>query len=307
MAGICILLSVFFISCLSFGNQDLLNRFIEDCIKKQSAMIVVEIGTIKLWDPKLNTTKSLFEKDEYKYIASNESILSPSLCFGNKKILYAKNIIGENIGKLIFLNLLEKKEKLIFENRAMWSPALSADNKKIAYLSDYKKDNLFALFVCEINAQKITKIIGNVYGGGYNYNLSWSPDSTAIAYSDADGFLNVIDINTKEIKKLIKGYNPLFSPDGKQILFSNSQYKPYKPLIYDLASGQTQNLKAGSDVYNAIWSPDGKYLIVVKKHTSLKDMLSFNEWGRKVVVYDIAKKEKADLFKYEGFEYIDLR
>lgn len=302
-----IILCIFLISCSN--DQELLKRFLNDAVKDQRRIVFVQLYEIKLWKPQNETLSIIKSKDT----PIKDSFISPSFCFNREKVLFSMdetNNDGKTLSKLVLFNLKNKSEEIIYKsNKRIISPILSPDNKKIAFLSDYKWENAYSLFILNVSTKKIIKLLDNntIYGGGYNFNISWSSGSNEIIYSSIDGFINLINISTKESRKLIKGYNPLFSPDGKQILFSDSQYKPYTPLIYDLVSGQTQKLKAGSDVYNAIWSPDEKYLIVVKSHTSLKDMLSFNEWGNKVVVYDIATQKKTDLFKFEGFEYIDFK
>jgi Tol biopolymer transport system component len=310
LTGICIFLSIFFISCLSFGNKDLLKHFIEDCTKNQRNMVIVHINEIKLWDPRINGIRPLFRN---KYIQSNDLFISPSLCFNKEKLLFSKdnrNERSEISGNLVFLSLKDGSSEMVYESKyRIISPCLSPDTKKIAFLSEYKWENLYSLFVYDISTKELSKIIYNntVYGGGHNNNISWSPNSNEIAYSDAEGFLHIINIETKENRKLIKGYNPLLSPDGMQILFADDHYKPYTPLIYNLTNKQLIKLKVGSGVYNAIWSTDGRYLIIVKMDRSFKNILKLNEWGKEVFVYDIASKKKTGIFKYEGFEYIDFK
>ncbi|OPY73964.1 MAG: translocation protein TolB [Syntrophorhabdus sp. PtaU1.Bin002] len=309
-AGICMLLSVLLISCSGFGSQDILKRFLDDCIEKQRHMVIVQLDGIKLWDPKINDIKPLLNN---KYMQPHDSIISPSFCINREKLLFSIDKInerGEASANLAFLSLKDGSSDVVYESKnRIVSPILSPNNNKIAFLSEYKRENLYSLFVYDLSSKGVMKLIGNnaLYGYGYNYNISWSPDGTEIAYTDTNGFLNIINIETKKNTKLIKGYNPLFSPDGKQILFADDLYKPYTPLIYDLVSKQTRKLKVGSGVYNAIWSPDGKYLIIVKMDSSLKNILKLNEWGKKVYVYDIAEKEKTELFKFDGFEYIDFK
>lgn len=302
-----IFLCIFFISCSN--DQELLKRFLSEASKDQRTMVFVQLYEIKLWRPPDEFLSVIKSKD----VPIKDSFISPSLCFNKEKILFSMdetNNDGKTLSKLVLFNLKNQSEEILYKsNKRIISPILSPDEKKIAFLSDYKGEDTYSLFVLNISSKEISKLLDSntIYGGGYNFNISWSPDSNEIAYANKDGFLNVINIKTKINTKLIKGYNPLFSPDGKQLLFSDSKYKPYAPLIYDLLSKQIQKLSAGSDVYNVIWSPDVKYLIIVKKHTRLKDMLSFNEWGNKVVIYEIATKQKADLFKFEGFEYIDFK
>lgn len=303
----CISLSILFISCLN--DQEFLKHFLDNTIKIQRGVIFVQLQEIKLWQPPNKILPIVKGKD----ISIKDSLISPSLCFNREKVMYSvdetKNN-GETLSKLVLYNLKNKSEEIIYKsNKRIISPILSPDNKTIAFLSDYKEENAYSLFILDIPTNNILKLLNNntVHGGGYNFNMSWSPDSNNIAYSNKEGLLNFIDVKTKKIKRLIKGYNPLISPDGRRILFSDSKYKPYTPLIYDISSKQIQKLNIGSDVYNAIWSPDGKYLIIVKRHRNLKDILSFNEWGKKVLVYDIVSKKRAELFCFEGFEYIDFK
>jgi len=303
-----VILSVLLISCSNDNNQELLKRFLNDAGKDQRVIIFVQLNEIKLWESQKNEAFSLIKNKNKKIY---DPFISPSLCYEREKVLFSRDEINDEeelSSKIILYNLKKESEEIIYiSNKRIISAIMSPDNKNIAFLSDYKKGNAYSLFILNISTNKIWKLLENntIYGEGYNFNISWSQDSNKIAYSDKEGYLNVINIRTKENNKLIRGYNPLFSPDGKKIIFSNSQYKPYKPLIYELSSKQIQKLDTG--IYNAIWSPDGKYLIMVKKHTNIKDLVSFNEWGKQVVVYEIATKEKTDLFKYEGLEYIDFK
>ena len=302
-----IFLCIFLISCLN--DQKLLKRFLNDAVKDQRRIVFVQLYEIKLWNPPNEIISIIKSKD----VPTKDSFISPSFCFNREKALFSMdetNNEGETLSKLILYNLKKKSEEIIYKsNKRIISPILSPDNKTIAFLSDYKWEDTYSLFILNISTKKIMKLLesNTIHGGGYNSNISWSPDSKGIAYSSKEGFLNLVNIKTGKTEKLIKGYNPLFSPDGKQILFSDSQYKPYTPLIYDFASKQVQKLNVGNNIFNAIWSPDGKYLIIVKSHSSFKDILNFNEWSKKVVIYDIAAKEKVDLFKFEGFEYIDFK
>jgi Tol biopolymer transport system component len=306
--NICILLT--FISCSNDASKILLKQFLHECVNKQWNIMIVQVDAVKMWEPKTNLLNKL---PLGKKISLNYSIVSPSIYEKGEKILFSVDEIsgeGDQSAKLILYMVQNGSEEVLYKSKnRIISPVSSPDNKTIAFLSDYKSGNFYSLFIYNISTRSVSILLDNnvVYGGGYNFNISWSPSGNEIAFTDANYYINIININTKESRKLIKGYNPLFSPDGKQILFSDSQYKPYMPLIYNLSNGQTQKLKTRDEVYNAIWSPCGKYLIVVERYASLKDIFSFNEWGKKLIVYEIATKEKTELFKYEGFEYIDFK
>ena len=276
-----------------------------DLRKNDWQFVVVERKEIKLWDCEKKVLSSLFGSKKYEYDSSDVLIVTPSLCFKKKQLLLAKNIIAQNSGKILMVDIDNGTENILFEGKAIRSPVLSPDNKQICFLSNRNQNEAYSLFVLDVSTNSINTIIKEsiVYGEGYNLNISWSPDSKRVFYSSIDGHINIIDIYTRENKTITEGFDPICSPDGQMLLIKEKKYNPYIPVIYDLRTGKSKKIKL-SEVLNAIWSPDGNYLISVRNISSI---FRFNEWEREVVAVDTDTREKTILFTFEGFEYIDCK
>ena len=81
------------------------------------------------------------------------------------------------------------------------------------------------------------------------------------------GFVYVMDMKTKQTKRIVKGSDPNISPDGKQIAytFSANSTTPNRIVkVIDLETNKERDFKGLAKFihYGAIWSPDGKWLAV---------------------------------------------
>jgi Tol biopolymer transport system component len=81
------------------------------------------------------------------------------------------------------------------------------------------------------------------------------------------GFVYVMDMKTKQTKRVVKGSDPNISPDGKQIAFTfsaNAATPSRIVKVIDLETNKERDFKGLAKFihYGAIWSPDGKRLAV---------------------------------------------
>jgi Tol biopolymer transport system component len=111
----------------------------------------------------------------------------------------------------------------------------------------------------------------------YDYNPSWSPDGTQLAFDSSrdDNYdLYRMDASGKNIQRLTYqgGSSASWSPDGKKIAFFSDRHGNPEIYILDLECSQqhpqylcddaaqrlTNNPRAD---YNPAWSPDGKHIL----------------------------------------------
>jgi len=290
---------IFFASFHSYGKE--LNSSFHESIRQKNIIkiIVVEPGEIKLWHSKNKNLSSLFKNKKYLFDASNVSIECPSFCFNHDKLLFARNILSGNKGSIIILNLKNGTENILYKRTIIKSPTLSHDGKLIAFLSDVEWEKS-SLFILEISTKKVTKIKDDVYCGGYNLNISWHTDNQHVACADIKGNILVVDIVSKENIQIEQGYDPIYSPDGKSVLFKKSKNKPYNPYILDVKSKTIKKINI-SRVFNAIWLFDGEHLLITK---NVANIFKWNEWAKEVLLVKIDPIKKFPLFKYEGYEYL---
>jgi len=298
-----LLLLIILILCSSgnsIGDDKVLHDFIKEYNGNKWKIVVVERGKIKYGDPISGKTIPLLGNRDYTFNTPIEKVDCPSLCFNNSKLLIAKNNYSENTGKLILIDLKTGAEKILAVTQPITSPAISRNDKYIAFLSDHN-NSIYSLYLFSVESGHLNKIINNnvMHAGVYDVAISWG-DNNQLYYSDKNKNINVFDVNLKTTKRIASGYSPIISPNNMEIIYKKHDNKPYTPLVYELASGNTRKI-SGSEIFNAIWSPSNNYYLVVR---NISRIWKWNEWEKEVLIIDVKTMEKHKLFKYEGYEYI---
>jgi eukaryotic-like serine/threonine-protein kinase len=145
------------------------------------------------------------------------------------------------------------------------------------------------------------KILGKV-GSTQNsiFHPEISPDGKSIVVSARDGELNDRDIwihNVETGKKRViasaKGNDnfPIWSPDGKQIIFNSSRTGEYELYRKDLDPDRPEVLllKMRAAQYPRSWSPNGRWLLFTQA-----------DQKRDVMLWQIGEGEPIDLFGYQN-------
>jgi eukaryotic-like serine/threonine-protein kinase len=141
------------------------------------------------------------------------------------------------------------------------------------------------------------RILGKV-GATQNsiFHPEISPDGKSIAVSARDGEVNDRDIwihdvatGAKRVVASAKGNDnfPIWSPDGKQIIFNSSrtgEYELYRKIL-DPDRPEELLLKMPAAQYPRSWSPDGRWLLFTQA-----------DQKRDVMLWEIGKGEPIDLF-----------
>lgn len=166
----------------------------------------------------------------------------------------------------------------VHERNAAWSP----DGKFIAYISDISGETEIYIEPQDGKAESI-QITKN--GDTYKYQITWSPDSKKIMWSDKKLRLQFVDINTKEITlvdqaKVWEHGSYSWSPDSKWITYARPEFETQNNIyLYELATKKTYSVTDGwFDCNGPVFSSDGKYLFF----TSARDfnpVYSATEWN----------------------------
>ncbi|MSS72766.1 MAG: S9 family peptidase [Candidatus Latescibacteria bacterium] len=176
------------------------------------------------------------------------------------------------------------------------APRWSPDGARIAFLSGRgEKDQVYVIRPFGGEAERVTNARSGVSA------FAWSPDGARIAYLTTDApteeeekakkergdarvvdrddrmsHLHVIDLKTKEARRLTKGRFHVtgltWSPDGRRIAFShqpsplaNNMFRATLSLV-PASGGRPQPLTDGrGDVGSIEWSPDGRWIAFLSR------------------------------------------
>ena len=114
---------------------------------------------------------------------------------------------------------------------ADYNPAWSPNGKQILFSSD--RDGIFDLYLMDPDGTNVQKVFKS---SKYRMDAAWSPDGKRIAYAQgdprkailqfgmrfvpyADLTLHVAAVNGDAVEKLTDGFEPSWSPDGREIAF----------------------------------------------------------------------------------------
>ncbi|MBS0381220.1 MAG: PD40 domain-containing protein [Proteobacteria bacterium] len=150
-------------------------------------------------------------------------------------------------------------------------PAWSPDGKSVAYFSD--RDGEYDLYI-RPQQGGVARQVKLGQNDAYYYQLTWSPDSQKVVFSDQKGNLWLVDLHVgtpKPVKIATAGFNngfgnvafnPAWSPDSRWITFTESlQNFMSGVFIYSLTDQKTRQLTVGAaDAESPVFDADGKYL-----------------------------------------------
>ena len=189
---------------------------------------------------------------------------------------------------------------------AQWSP----DGAKIAFISDMDGEDELYL----INQDGSGKSEQLTHGFHVMlYQPTWAPDGKRIAFSDKDGKLFVLTLESKEVKMVAKnprgqiGKYP-WSPDGGHLAFTLDNPNGFGSIyIWSVADGQVHRVT--TDLFDAAqpaWDPDGNYLYYLSNHEFQPQLsqLEFNfATNRSTSIYAVAlRKDTKNPFPPESDE-----
>ena len=153
--------------------------------------------------------------------------------------------------------------------RELW-PAWSPDGKWIAYASDVSGEyEIYMRSQDGTDEKRLTHL-----GPGFRSNLTWSPDSKKIAWTEMSLALDYVDIATGNVvtvdrseRDVIKSFS--WSPDSNWIAYARVRATDFGQLFaYSLADKKSRAITDGmTDDSEPRFDRSGKYLFFLSKRT----------------------------------------
>ena len=161
---------------------------------------------------------------------------------------------------------------------ADYTPTWSPNGKQILFSSD--RDGIFDLYLMDADGTNVQKVFGS---SKYRIDPTWAPDGKQIAYTQgdpqkaklqfglrfvpyADLTLYTSTVSGDSVEKLTDGFQPTWSPDGREIAFVVGGHK-HTPLgIFDLQrrSRKMLLLKEMPWISDPSWSAQGDRIAFTK-------------------------------------------
>jgi tricorn protease len=194
-------------------------------------------------------------------------------------------------------------------------PAWSPDGKWIGYFSDESGE--YALHIRDQAGKEPAKKYDLGSPASFYYNLTWSPDSKKVAYTDNRLNLWVLDLDKKTPVKVdadtydapqpLREMGPNFSPDSKWLAYAKQLRNHLRAIhIYSLESGKTQQVTDGmSDARYPQFDKGGEYLYFAASTNAgpsvgWLDMSSFERPVTRAAYVVVLKKDAASPFAPES-------
>lgn len=149
-------------------------------------------------------------------------------------------------------------------------PALSPDGRSLAYFSDESGE--YQLHISPFGNEGAVKKITVEPRPSFYRELTWSPDSKRLAFTDKRLALWVADVGTGSTRRVDtstysyqEAWFPNWSPDGRWLTYSKHlQNRVRTVYIYDAGSGQTHQITDGhTHAQSPVFDRGGKYLYFI--------------------------------------------
>jgi tricorn protease len=236
-------------------------------------VVFVRDGRIHLYDPANNQTKILDVR-----VTADTAELKPRTVNAARTIdsaslsATADRIVFGTRGELLLFDPSNGDSKNLTQTPGVAEryPALSPDGRSLAYFSDESGE--YQLHIRPFSGEGAIKKISVEPRPSFYRELTWSPDSKRLAFSDKRLALWVADVgsgSTRRVDTSTYSYQeawfPNWSPDGRWLTYSKHLHNRVRTVyIYDVQSGQTHQVTDGhAHSQSPVFDRGGKYLYFI--------------------------------------------
>lgn len=167
-----------------------------------------------------------------------------------KKLFYAKatrdNKHWSSFHDIYAYDREMKKETRLTRGRRANYPSVSPDGDRIAFVTG--SDGTTNLAIMKIDGRDV-QFVTSFKAGEQVYTPAWSPDGTTLVFGYSDRKsqrIAHIRADGSEFELLTDGpddsRNPIFSPDGKKIIFASDRTGIFNIYVYDLSTKSVEQL-----------------------------------------------------------------
>ena len=208
----------------------------------------------------------------YMTRTTGESTWSPD----GKQIAFVSNISGRSNIWLV-PTIGGWPTQLTISDQRQTHPMWSPDGTWIAYISDHDGDEQWDIFLVSPKTGDVVNLTTSPESA--EDEPAWSPDGRQIAYitkpkTSSTFEIDLMDVATRHVRHLTKNtpkelsnWRPIFSRDGKFLVYTQAHAggRDSNIFVLDLANGDSTNLTQhqGEHIYEAQdIAPDGKTVLV---------------------------------------------
>ncbi|HEY0319356.1 MAG TPA: PDZ domain-containing protein [Pyrinomonadaceae bacterium] len=247
---------------------------VKSAAASDDAVVFVQDGALHLFDLKSSTTRTVevrftvdFPETKPRTIDALRWISWSALSFDGQSILFGVR------GEILNVNAKTGEAANLTKTQGVAEryPTASPDGKWIAYFSDESGESELHIRAASGAAGTVRRISIEKQPSFYN-ELSWSPDSKKLTFSDAHLALWYVDLekgavaarkaDTALLSDGTKYFQPSWSPDSYWLAYS--KYQPNRQravFIYSLAAGKSYQVSAtDTDARTPVFDQNGKYL-----------------------------------------------
>jgi tricorn protease len=236
-------------------------------------IVFVRDGRIHLYDPSNNQTRILDvrvtpDSPELKTRTINaaRTIDWSSLSTSADRIVFGSR------GELLLYDPKTGDSKNLTQTPGVAEryPALSPDGKSLAYFSDESGE--YQLHVRPLNGDGPVRKIAVEQKPSFYRELTWSPDSKKLAFTDKRLALWIADVERGATRRVDtstysyqEAWSPNWSPDGRWLTYSRHLHNRVRTVyICDADSGQTHQITDGhTHAQSPVFDRGGKYLYFI--------------------------------------------